>query len=503
MMIGGIMHYFCRILTLVAILVPVWHCSDVLAVSDYANNWGCNGNCNKQDRTYRDFISEDNKGNLFAAFLADDDNQKHKDWCIGEHSEITKDGFACHDSSLKIIDSKPATYGSLGMLAVEIDEHCALFCPRQIGMSFSSKVETRVKITMPKISKTSIESNAGENEIDDTIMCVWLCHSRYFHNSSNITDGLVKVMRYEETRREDTKNKVYHNYSKDAAKENAAREVSVVELGAYTTQSDGTCTEDCDGWQHKYKEVLIIEEWLKSGHGAYVMPVVVIPHRGSGGYYTEISEIPGTKRVLACSQGYVPNKTETECVNTCSDNPDDTKVVKEQTELDICTYKGTFNCNIYMDMDTEKIIHRYEMHKDGNNMYCKTGYYGNVTSVILQADDASVRDTCTNSCSPCRIPKIDNWGKADEFVASNPGYIQWVDDNTTHTSVNNCVFKINPITKTDDIDGVCGAETKDAKDCAYIYFDGAYYQVFTDTSGNKFIIPEKAKDATANTCSYQ
>ena len=182
------------------------------------------------------------------------------------------------------------------MVALEINEHGAKFCPIQIE------------------GKNKNKKNAWTEyaQIGDTTKCKWLCKDGWSGENCATAQSDVKTCNTVEFKRSD-----YDNLKRQASGANIESSIAW-----FNWARDNGCGLNKS---QEHDSILIITRWAPGGHGAWVQPVIVRAQRE--GWKNMISwpvvyPRAGSSEVLACIDGYMPNTNRTDCVpidpNVCA-----------------------------------------------------------------------------------------------------------------------------------------------------------------------------------------
>ena len=184
-------------------------------------------------------------------------------------------------------------YGIMLMVARETSEGGARFCPMAIN------AENRNK---GKKTWTYYHGLSGN--------CVWLCHEGFTGEQCNLRTENVKNCDSTMLKRSD-----YDNLTLPSRKDVPNIEDFVPNFLA--NHHENCKAQDGQGFKTDTETdwILIISDWLNSGHGAYVQ-VHEIRARWKNGDVTQVeaTHSVGSKPVLGCKNGYKPNSAGTDCV---------------------------------------------------------------------------------------------------------------------------------------------------------------------------------------------
>lgn len=183
------------------------------------------------------------------------------------------------------------------MVAIDINEHGAYFCPIQVEAKNKNKGNTWTEYAM----------------IGSTTGCQWLCKDGY--SGDNCMTAPAEITRCNPT---EFKRDNYDSLNRVASGANIEDDIAMFFRG----KKDGC---DMNGKQ-EHDGILAITRWAPGGHGAWVQPLVVRAQRNGWDnmhswpavyYYT------GAKEQLVCVEGYKPNVGGTDCVavseNLCTE----------------------------------------------------------------------------------------------------------------------------------------------------------------------------------------
>ncbi len=220
-------------------------------------------------------------------------------WC-GSHTFESSEACigATQSCKIKSMYARNYTdeYALHMMVAMEINEHGAKFCPIQIEGKNKNKKNAWTEYA-------EIPSSAG---------CKWLCKDGFSGENCATAQSEVNSCNPVEFKRSD-----YNNLKRVVSGAN-------VEGGVpwFNWARGAGCGLNRS---QEHDSILIITRWHPGGHGAWVQPVIVRAQRE--GYSNMISwpviyPRAGASEVLACMDGYMPNPNRTDCVpidsNVCA-----------------------------------------------------------------------------------------------------------------------------------------------------------------------------------------
>lgn len=173
------------------------------------------------------------------------------------------------------------------MVAVNINEHGAYFCPIQVEAKNKNKGKSWTEYAM----------------IGATSGCRWLCAEGYSGSECAVARGSGTTC--------DTSPFVRNNY------DDLKRVTSGANIEDEIVKKSSDKEEECEGQNttQEHNVILAITRWAPGGHGAWVRPLVVRAQREGWKdmvswpvlYYT------GTAEILLCVDGYEPNDAGTDC----------------------------------------------------------------------------------------------------------------------------------------------------------------------------------------------
>lgn len=176
------------------------------------------------------------------------------------------------------------------MVAVNINEHGAYFCPIQVEAKNKNKGKSWTEYAM----------------IGATSGCRWLCAKGYTGSECAADASSNRVTTC------DTSPFVRNNY------DDLKRVTSGANIEDEIVKKSSDKEEECEGQRTKQEHnvILAITRWAPGGHGAWVRPLVVRAQKEGWKdmvswpvlYYT------GTTEILLCVDGYKPNDDGTDCV---------------------------------------------------------------------------------------------------------------------------------------------------------------------------------------------
>lgn len=183
------------------------------------------------------------------------------------------------------------------MVAVNITEHGAYFCPIQIEGKNKNKKNAWTEYAM----------------IGGTTGCRWLCKDGYSGDDCSVAPGSTAKCDAVEFRRAN-----YDGLKRVTSGANIEDDIAMFNWNHYY---------GCGA--HKGQEhdsVLAITRWAPGGHGAFVQPLIVRAQREG---WKDMISWPsifyrvGATEILACISGYKPNAGGTDCVaiseNLCAE----------------------------------------------------------------------------------------------------------------------------------------------------------------------------------------
>ncbi|MBQ8294522.1 MAG: hypothetical protein IJX89_04005 [Alphaproteobacteria bacterium] len=190
-------------------------------------------------------------------------------------------------------------FANLIMMAREINEHGALFCPTQAdGQNNDQKGYTAY-----------YEPNGNDN-------CIWLCQAKWTGDrcatsTENFTDA-CNIVPF--TRNDYNDVTAVHDIHKKA-KNNIENQIEFFYINDYQKCS----YKDDDGdikskARNEHDMALVLTKFLTSGNGAFARQMIIQSHR-TGKKSSDILIYPASKsiEILVCKNGYTPNLSNTDC----------------------------------------------------------------------------------------------------------------------------------------------------------------------------------------------
>ncbi len=183
------------------------------------------------------------------------------------------------------------------MVAVQINEHGAQFCPIQVEAKNKNKKNAWTEYAL----------------IGGTTGCQWLCKDGYSGMNCSTAPAEVATCNPAEFKRSN-----YDGLKRVASGANIEDDIAMFNWNHYYG-----CGLN-KGQEHD--SVLAITRWAPGGHGAFVQPLIVRAQREG---WKDMVSWPsiyyrvGASEVLACMNGYKPNAGGTDCVeisaNICAE----------------------------------------------------------------------------------------------------------------------------------------------------------------------------------------
>lgn len=183
------------------------------------------------------------------------------------------------------------------MVAVNINEHGAYFCPIQVEAKNKNKKNAWTEYAM-------IGAITG---------CKWLCKDGYSGSECSVAPGSGTTCNPAEFKRDH-----YNNLKRVASGANIEDDIAMFNWNNYYG-----CGLN-KGQEHD--SILAITRWAPGGHGAWVQPLIVRAQREG---WKDMISWPaifyrvGATEILACIDGYKPNAGGTDCVeinaNVCAE----------------------------------------------------------------------------------------------------------------------------------------------------------------------------------------
>lgn len=291
-----------------------------------------------------------------------------KDACIGE-----SDKKGCVTRKIRAARNYDDEFSVLMMMAREINQTGALFCPTQLDAQNNDDK-----------GYTAYYEPIGTNT------CVWLCQDGWTGDRCDTAvekfDGTCSLSLLKQGTYDDVKSTHDSGY-------NIEDKIHFFHINDY---------QKCDDRKrNKHDMALIVVRWLESGTGAFVRQMMVLSQRTSK-IASDIRVYPASKslEILVCINGYKPNLSKTDC---------------EPINADLCTraQASTKMCDGWnlSAFDSEKHV----LQEDGScyRYVCKeTGY------AFAGVGDSSCVECTTNlrgglnpkndTCVKCEAGKIFN-----------------------------------------------------------------------------------------------
>lgn len=207
--------------------------------------------------------------------------------CIGE----TKD---CKTEKMNA-RVYPDEYALQMMVAVNVNQHGAYFCPIQVEAKNKDKGDAWTEYAM----------------IGSTTGCKWLCKDGYSGSECSVAPGNTKTCNPDPFTRD-----YYDKLKRVASGANVENSIAMFLRNQYN---------DCGvSKEQEHDGILAITRWAPGGHGAWVQPLIVRAQRRGWSKkknppegmvsWPAIYYFTGATEILACVDGYKPNAGGTDCV---------------------------------------------------------------------------------------------------------------------------------------------------------------------------------------------
>lgn len=174
------------------------------------------------------------------------------------------------------------------MVAIDINEHGARFCPIQVEAKNKDKGDAWIEYAM----------------IGNTTGCQWLCKDGYSGDKCMTAPAEITRCNPVEFKRDN------YNSLPGASGASIASDIAL-----FTWNARYGCGLNK---RQEHDSVLAITRWAPGGHGAWVQPVIVRAQRKGWDSMTSwpaiYSRAGSTAPQLVCVEGYAPNTAQTDCL---------------------------------------------------------------------------------------------------------------------------------------------------------------------------------------------
>ena len=227
---------------------------------------------------------------------------ENSEMCIGATKSCTepvidKDDKVTNSSSVMHARDYTDEYALQMMVAIDINEHGARFCPIQVEAKNENHGSAWTEYAM----------------IGSTTGCQWLCKDGY--SGDNCMTAPAEITRCNPT---EFKRGNYDSLNRVESGANIEDDIAM-----FSWNVDDRCGKNVD---EEHDSVLAITRWATGGHGAWVQPVMV---RAQHINWDDMISWPviysrtGATEQLVCVEGYKPNAGGTDCVavseNLCTE----------------------------------------------------------------------------------------------------------------------------------------------------------------------------------------
>ena len=189
----------------------------------------------------------------------------------------------------------PDEYALQMMVAVNVNQHGAYFCPIQVEAKNKDKGDAWTEYA----------------QLGNPADCRWLCKDGYSGDNCSVAPGSGTTCNPAEFKRSN-----YDNFKRLASGANIENSIAMFLWNQYN--GCGVSKEQ------EHDGILAITRWAPGGHGAWVQPLIVRAQREGWSKkknppngmvsWPAVYYFTGATEILACVDGYEPNAGGTDCV---------------------------------------------------------------------------------------------------------------------------------------------------------------------------------------------
>ena len=323
-----------------------------------------------------------------------------KNATIGKDKDTCKGGYSIDNNTPSQCSLDGSNMGVLMLVARDVNEHGAYFCPTTIHAKHRSQGNAWTLYAEPA---------------QGTQSCYWLCKTGYSgdHCGKTTSDGCDSVP----LKRSDFDNLTMSNSPQ------VETSISMFHLGE---------RDSCDvNYNQEHDMILAVSDWLPSGHGAWATPFVVRARREA--YDNDKSGVEvwaAGEATLLCKNGYTANAAENDCV-----------------AIDEAACGLTKMCENWPSIlfDTTTMVLEYNSDEGCYKYRCRESGYA-----FLSSEDKTCQPCATNlrggvleddgTCVICDVGKIFDsnavsTGFCSETVAYDKRVLQYGKGKDKHTDI--------------------------------------------------------------------